>query len=344
MISKTKPAFPCSGAIASPPAVYVLFLSLAFSLPARPGLRASGGDGIEWNGPPLNAPGLSHRVFASEAAGTKVSYHIYLPPAYETETERRFPVIYWLHGGGGDREEGVGMRAGGGRGPIAVSQLYGEAMREGRIPEAILVFPNGLRGSLWCDSSDGTTPVETILMKELIPEVDRRFRTVASREGRLIEGFSMGGFGAARLGFRYPETFAGASLLGAGPLQEVFVPGIGPKRNARLRARVLEIVFDGDQDSFRRQSPRHLAKQRAADLKENFTIRQVIGEKDFTLEANIDFSEFLHSLEIPHRFEVLENIGHDPMRLLAAMGGDNEAFYREIFGSESGAKPESEEE
>ena len=67
----------------------------------------------------------------------------------------------------------------------------------------------GLPRSLWADSKDGAAPVETVFIKEVITDVDRAFRTVASREGRILEGFSMGGYGAARLGFKYPQIFAG---------------------------------------------------------------------------------------------------------------------------------------
>ncbi|MFZ4650768.1 MAG: alpha/beta hydrolase-fold protein [Rubrivivax sp.] len=71
------------------------------------------------------------------------------------------------------------------------------------------MFVNGLPARLWADSKDGASPVETVLIREVIPGVDRSFRTQASREGRILEGFSMGGYGAARLGFKHPELFAG---------------------------------------------------------------------------------------------------------------------------------------
>ena len=68
-------------------------------------------------------------------------------------------------------------------------------MNDGKAPEVILVFPKGRHYSWYCDSADGTKPVETVIIKELIPHIDRTYRTVARREGRAIEGSSMGGFG-----------------------------------------------------------------------------------------------------------------------------------------------------
>ena len=59
--------------------------------------------------------------------------------------------------------------------------------------------------------------METIILKELVPHIDETYRTLASRQGRLIEGFSMGGYGAARLAFKHHEIFGAASILARGP-------------------------------------------------------------------------------------------------------------------------------
>lgn len=80
-----------------------------------------------------------------------------------------------------------------------MAQRYGEAMRTGKIPLMIMVFPNGLPMGMWCDWKDGAVKLETMFIEELIPHIDRSFRTQAKREGRVIEGFSMGGYGAAGL-------------------------------------------------------------------------------------------------------------------------------------------------
>jgi S-formylglutathione hydrolase FrmB len=80
-----------------------------------------------------------------------------------------------------------------------------------------------------------------------------RFRAVAGREGRTIDGFSMGGYGAARLGFKCPDRFIPVSLMGAGPLRPDFndAPRAGPKG----RDRVFQQVFGGDMEYYRSVSP-----------------------------------------------------------------------------------------
>ncbi len=155
-----------------------------------------------------------HRTFLSEQIGQEVSYHIFVPVPYDQQPEANFPVIYFLHGGGGGLE-----------GVLPLSQHYAAAMREGLLAPSLVVFPNGLELSLWVDSYDGQVPMESVVIGDLIPHIDREFRTVADRDGRLVEGFSMGGYGAARFAFRYPHLFHAATLWGAGPLQPIFDHG-----------------------------------------------------------------------------------------------------------------------
>jgi enterochelin esterase-like enzyme len=291
--------------------------------PQRP---ASGGrEKLEWATPAVRAPRLQQRVFRSAAAGAEVSYHIYTPEAYDAGKERRFPVIYWLHGSGG-----------GAKGLPLLARHFDAAIRAGRMPPALVVFPNGLVNGMWCDSKDGRVPMETVVVKELVPHVDASFRTVASREGRLIEGFSMGGYGAARLGFKYPGVFGAVSALGAGPLQLELDPDVGPERNAGLRARVLKTVYGGDQEYFKAQSPWVLAERSAAALRGRTRLRLAIGELDATLEANRGFHEHLERLAIPHGFTVLSGVGHSPMAVLEALGESNWEFYRAAFGAGGG--------
>lgn len=287
---------------------------------------------IEWVSAAVHAPGLQHRVFESAIVRSQVSYHIYLPEQYETDKTRRFPVQYWLHGSGGGLEQD--HQAGGGKGPAVLSRHFGDAMREGKIPPMILVFPNGLRKGMWCDSKDGRTPIESLLMKELISDIDTQFRTIAAREGRMIAGHSAGGYGAARLAFRYPAVFCAVSFRGAGPLQQVFAPSVGPKGNAATRARLLRTVYGGDQDYFKQLSPWVLAEKNADRLRGRTHIRQLIGEKDYTLPANREFHAHLTKLKIPHVFKVLPGVKHDALQLIDVLGADEGywRFYRTVFG------------
>ena len=88
-----------------------------------------------------------------------------------------------------------------------------KAIAEGKTPAMIVVYVNGMIRSSYVDSADGKTPVETVTIKELIPHVDATYRTIATRDGRMIEGFSMGGSGAAKWGFKHTDLFGSISII-----------------------------------------------------------------------------------------------------------------------------------
>ncbi len=283
------------------------------------GETPSAGRQWPWVTPAIVAPGLQQIVFESAVARTDVSFHVLSPPAVTTEPKRLFPTLYWLHGTAGAI---ASIR------PVAA--LFAQAMQDGRMPQAFVVFPNGLRDSLWCDARDGSTPVESILMREIIPIVDDRLRTINDRAHRTIEGFSMGGFGAGHLGFRYPETFAAISMLGAGPLQVAFTSASVVPTNRPLQAELFARIFGSDQDYFRAESPRGLATANAARLRNGMRIRIAIGSDDFTLAANRDFSAFLFALGIQHDLTIVPGVGHHALTLFGALGFD---FHRSVFSA-----------
>jgi enterochelin esterase-like enzyme len=273
--------------------------------------------------PRVEGSGLSFHTFRSHAAGTEVSFHIYAPPAYAADPDRRFPVVYWLHGSGG----GVS-------GISRLSSLVDEAVATGRVQPFLLVFVNGLRMGMYVDWANGRAPLETVIVRELRPHVDANWRTIATREGRLLDGFSMGGYGAGRFGFRYPELFRSVSMMGAGPVQETLER---TPRASRVRAEdLLRDVYGGGQDRFRAVSPRRYAEQNAATLARDSRLRLVIGDRDETLENNRDFHEHLTRLGIPHDWIVLPGVGHDPMGVLTALGDRHWAFYRDAFAAAGG--------
>lgn len=277
---------------------------------------------IPWVTDPVSAPGVTYHVFYSEAAGEDVSYHIYLPEAYHEEPERDFPVLYWLHGGTSRAPVTAGI--------LQLAPWFEERIEGSSVPPMIIVFPNGLPFGMWCDSKDGNQPVETILIEELIPLVDEQFRTIDKREGRLIEGFSMGGYGAARLGMKYQSRFAGFSMLGAGPLQLDFLDD-GPRVPLPTRIEIFNSVFGGDMDYFEAQSPLRIAETFAEHLPPNMPIRQAIGVLDELYENNLAFHQHLAGLQIPHQYFEVPNVGHNPLPVMDNLFVNDPDFYHRVF-------------
>jgi enterochelin esterase-like enzyme len=130
---------------------------------------------------------------------------VYLPPQYFEDVDRRFPVIYLLHGSPGAPVDW--FRA-------ARAAQAGDAVAQQGWP-VILVAPRVSR--YWSDDSecvDGVHGrVETYVVRDVVPDIDRTFRTLASRAGRAVVGNSAGGFCALNLGLRHRDVFAGIGDL-----------------------------------------------------------------------------------------------------------------------------------
>jgi putative tributyrin esterase len=144
---------------------------------------------------PARAEGPAVRTveFTSPSVGRAMKYNVALPPDYET-SGRRYPVVYLLHGLTSNYTAWAALGA-----PRA-AQPYG----------MIVVMPDA--GNSWYVNwaeTEGDRPNrwEDYLVKDLIGHVDASFRTIARREGRAINGLSMGGYGALMLGLRHPELF-----------------------------------------------------------------------------------------------------------------------------------------
>ena len=272
----------------------------------------------QWTTSPVTAPGVQYRTFQSAAAGTSVSFHIYTPPAYDLKPLRRFPVLYWLHGAG-SATAGIAPMTG----------WFSNAMSLGLLPPMVIVYPNGMPYGMYCDAADGSEPIETVIINELIPDVDVNFRTIASQNGRILEGFSMGGYGTGRLGIRHSGSFCGISMLAAAPMQVDFpnAPPDAPIPPAR-RDTIFEDVWNSDPALVVAANPWTLAAVHGPALAGNdVLIRIAVGGDDSVLSANIDFHNRLSSLGITHTFNVYQGIGHQTIPLLSAIGPANWSFY-----------------
>jgi len=145
---------------------------------------------------------------ASPALGGEIAYAIYLPDDYSWP-DARYPVIYVLHGFGGGQREWFH----GGRLKETLDRLIGA----GEIRPVIAVAPAA--GKSWyVDSAahGGPGDYETAIVRDLVAEIDRVYPTIADRAHRAVAGVSMGGHGALRLAFAYPDRFSAVAALSPG--------------------------------------------------------------------------------------------------------------------------------
>jgi enterochelin esterase-like enzyme len=277
-----------------------------------------GGGVMDWvDADHSDAGDLKFELFHSRTLNADVSYMVWLPPDYEHSQTARYPVLYELPASGGTPR----------RDTPRVVALVDRAIRARRIAPMIIIGVNGLRGNtMYCDSRDGDYPVETVIIKDLIPQVDAAYRTIASREGRAVDGFSMGGFGAAHLGFKYPEVF--------GVISTMAPPLLGPELTSPQPARAWHNLFPtamlNDLDYFRANDPFVLAVKNADALRDRTFIRIVAhSEAEHWL---LPQCEKLHQLlmqnAIPHEFCVFTNVkSHNPVGCLDTLGDAAFSFF-----------------
>ena len=146
--------------------------------------------------------------FRSATLNGEIAYNVYLPAGYAGSAER-YPVLYLLHGRGDSMSAWLRMKS-----------TLDELIAEGEIPPTIAIMPDApwsSRASYYVDSEysgpDPGRPVETAFTVDLVDHVDATYRTVATRSGRGIAGYSMGGYGAMRYSLAHPDLFGAAIVL-----------------------------------------------------------------------------------------------------------------------------------
>jgi endo-1,4-beta-xylanase len=272
--------------------------------------------GQSWVDSDQNEPnGTRYQTFLSPTLGVPVSFLIYLPPDYQTPPLQRFPVVYWLHGLGGAQRAGA----------RSFLPELDAAIRVGKAPSMIVVFVNGLGDSRFVDSFDGKRPVATVIAKDLVGHIDKTFRTIARRDARALEGFSMGGFGAAHLAFKFPEVFGAVSIMAGALLDGEGVATANPE--------LYEKNFGGNREYFEACDPWRLVERNVQLIREHTLIRIGIGDQDPLLERNRKFHELLESLKIDHEYFVVPGVGQQPVLFYQKLGPEGFAFYTRVFVS-----------
>ena len=126
-------------------------------------------------------------------------YAVYLPRGYAQNTEKRYPVLYLLHGGGGSHRDWPTQ----GRLATIANQLISGS----EAVEMIIVCPEAGKDLMTYFNSPGWL-YEDYFFNELIPHIDASYRTIPDKQHRAIAGLSMGGQGAAVYAFRYVGEIA----------------------------------------------------------------------------------------------------------------------------------------
>jgi putative tributyrin esterase len=159
--------------------------------------------------PPAQPAEARTVAFEAKSVGRTLKYSLALPADYEKST-RRYPVLYLLHGYSGNYTNWAHLAA----------------PKFAREHDLIVVMPDGGNSWFvnWAKSDDGQKNAwDDCIAKDLIAHVDATYRTIATREGRAINGLSMGGYGALAVGLKHPDLFCSiGSHSGAVALARTF--------------------------------------------------------------------------------------------------------------------------
>ena len=150
----------------------------------------------------VSSPGLAGNVVGDSPVRRTL---VYLPPSYQRDLTRRYPVLYLLHGATSLPQEWVDGSYQGLDLRVALDSLISASA----IPELIVVMPdanNKLEAGFYANSP-ATGNWEDFVVQDLVGHVDRRYRTDARASKRALVGHSMGGFGAFNIGFDHSDVF-----------------------------------------------------------------------------------------------------------------------------------------
>lgn len=291
---------PCPAAYAGGAAALAAFLAVGLF-----GVRGYVDNFLQYRGfaPPqepafVSTPGTTERILVSSPAlgGRQQEAYVYLPSGYASHPNRRYPVLYLLHGFPGR--------------PLAFLEtvqmgIVDDALTvSGSAQPLILVMPFGSTGTFtdeeWVNGVHSGNGWATFVARDLVRAVDARFRTIADRRGRAIGGLSEGGYGAINIALHHPHEFS------------VVESWSGYERPDKIRS-----IFGSSLRTLAANDPRRLLPSVASSLRKLGTYFWFYsGSTDPLRRQNAAFARELARAGIPHRyFEVY--------------GGHNWAIWRD---------------
>lgn len=232
-------------------------------------------------------------------------YAVYLPADYET-SQRSYPVLYLLHGSGDDQTGWVQFGE--------VKSIADKAIQEAKATAMIIVMPDADTGQKgYFNSVKGDWNYEDFFFQELMPAIEKTYRTKTDKRYRAIAGLSMGGGGTFMYALHHPELFAAACPLSA---------SVGPLSLAEAATRWGKQSPEVSDDELATYYSSHsvLELMNSMPDKDKKAVRWYIdcGDDDFLYEGNSLVHIAMRKKEIPHEFRVRD-------------GGHNWTYWREAL-------------
>ncbi|WP_406685285.1 esterase family protein [Seonamhaeicola sp. MEBiC1930] len=236
---------------------------------------------------------LKNQIYTSSLLEQDIYYNIYLPPNYDFAND--YPVIYFLHGFGGNHNESIDFM-----------QTIDSLICRKSFPETIIIAPNG-KTSWYIDDYAGKFNFSSMFIKEFIPFAKRTYLISNDVNQSIITGISMGGFGALRFTLLYPNEFG---------ICVSFMAGISTKEQIcndseedyliyhhELYGKNLK-PFERANNFFVKNNPLYIAQQTSSDLlkKKKWFIQ--VCDDDYHSLPNAKLHVLFHKLSVNHEFRI----------------------------------------
>ncbi|MBZ5565326.1 MAG: esterase family protein, partial [Acidobacteriia bacterium] len=226
--------------------------------------------------------------FFSDSLNEQRAFNLILPIDYEISTNR-YPVLYLLHG-----------YTGGNNNWTLLTNLSGYVARY----RLIVVMPDGSNGWYVNSATDPKAKFEDYIIKDIIPYVEKHYRTIPLRRARAITGLSMGGYGAMFLGLKHPDLFAAIGAF-SGAL-DVAHNGLPPdtlnatEKERKQKAEITSHFGPPGSPTAKERDPFEILAKVPREQMPTLYIAE--GGEDFLIKGNREFVAELAKLKVPYEY------------------------------------------
>lgn len=254
---------------------------------------------------PLITRGQDSRVFDSLTFHSNIlkkvkTFALYLPKGYES-SERRYPVLYLLHGGGDHPSRHRSWIQG-----VEMQRTTDKAIDEGTATPMIIVMPDA-EMTYYMNNVSGKYQFEDFFIKELIPYIEKHYRCLPEKKYRAIGGLSMGGYGSLLYSIHHPELFGACAVMSAAIRTDEQIIEMPHKEYLRRYGSAMGNVKEGDSritDFWNQNSVLILVQQMKEEQRKSVRFYMDIGDDDFLYKGNSLLHILMRDLNIPHEFRI----------------------------------------
>ncbi len=224
-------------------------------------------------------------------------YSVYLPPSYSVDSQKKFGLMYLLHGYGGNENSWIRR--------CKIKSILDSLISENAMPELIVIMPDA-KNSYYINDYLGKFNYEDYFIKELLPHINQNFRIDSSKKPAIC-GLSMGGFGAIILPVKHPEIFSHSISLSPAVRTPKIFSGLPQEKYNSYFGNLFGHDLASEEritEHWKKNSPFFMIDSSNVSNISNTKWYIDCGMYDFLFPANRAFHNFLLDFNVPHEFHM----------------------------------------